>query len=286
MRLDTEIDPRRLKVHRKPARRDVPYVPTDDAVVAALLRFAQITERDHVYDLGCGDGRIVIAAAKRFGAQGLGVDIDPVRIEEARENAKRAGVMDKVRFVLGSFFDIDLRPASVVTLYLLPGINAQLRPKLQSELQPGSRVLSNHFPIGDWPPDQVSEAHHRKLQKWLIPARVEGRWNCVVHDRDGRRRVILHLERTHQVITGRATVAGRDTPIGDGRIVGTHLSFRLVEWGRGGKVMRYEGEVEGSSVRGRCWEELHEAEPGEWAATKVSHNLAARSAKVAGSVAR
>jgi SAM-dependent methyltransferase len=269
MRAQTDFDPRQVRVHRKPARRDVPYVPTDDAVVSTLLRFAKVTEHDTVYDLGCGDGRIVVAAAKRFGAKGLGVDIDPTRVEEARENAKRAGVADRVQFVIGSFFDTDLRPASVVTLYLLPGINVQLRPKLMAELAPGSRVISNHFEIGHWQPDEVTEAHHRKIQKWIVPAWVEGRWNCTVNDHDGRRRIVLKLERRYQVVTGRVTVGGRDTPIGEGRIIGDHLSFRTVEWGRDAKVMRYAGKVDGGTVRGTCWEEGHEENPGEWGGERV-----------------
>ncbi|MGH8771895.1 MAG: SAM-dependent methyltransferase [Burkholderiales bacterium] len=149
--------------------RDVPYVPTPEPVVAKMLDLAEVGPNDVVYDLGSGDGRIVITAAKERGAQGIGVDIDPERIKEARENAKTAGVTDRVKFVEGDLFEMDLSDATVVTLYLLSTINMKLRPKLLSELKPGSRIVSHSFDMGDWEPLETAEVEGRKVYYWVIP---------------------------------------------------------------------------------------------------------------------
>src|SRR5690242_15919942 len=133
---------------------DVPYVPTTEPAVKAMLKLADVKKTDVVYDLGCGDGRIVIAAAKDFGARGVGIDINPVRISEAKENAKKAGVGNLVRFEENDLFQADIHEASVVTLFLLSDINLKLRPKLLRELKPGTRLVSNTFDMGDWKPDK------------------------------------------------------------------------------------------------------------------------------------
>jgi SAM-dependent methyltransferase len=129
---------------------DVPYVPTTEAAVREMLKLAKVQKSDILYDLGCGDGRIVITAAKQFGTRGVGIDIDPQRVKEARENAKKEGVEHLVRFEEKDLFDADFHEATVVTLFLLPKINLRLRPKLMKELKPGTRVVSNTFDMGDW----------------------------------------------------------------------------------------------------------------------------------------
>jgi SAM-dependent methyltransferase len=135
----------------KPARTpDVPYVPTTEKAVQEMLKLAGVKKTDVVYDLGCGDGRIVIAAAKTYGAHGVGIDINPERIKEAKENAKRAGVEDLVRFEENDLFKADFHEATVVTLFLLPTINLKLRPTLLQQLKPGTRIVSNTFDMGDW----------------------------------------------------------------------------------------------------------------------------------------
>jgi hypothetical protein len=174
-----------------------------------------------------------------------------------------------VTFLQKSFFDVDLSPASVVTLYLLPSLNIKLRPKLMGELRPGSRVISNHFDMAGWEADEVVEAHRRDLRKWVVPAWVAGEWHCVVNDPAGRRRVVLKLERRYQIVVGTANVGGRDALIGHGRINGDVLSFRLVEWGRGGVTMWYSATVDGKSLRGACWVEGREHERCEWGGTRV-----------------
>src|SRR4051794_2515125 len=133
---------------------DVPYVPTTDEAVDGMLKLAGITSADMVYDLGCGDGRIVIAAARKFGSRGVGIDINPVRINEAKENARKAGVEKLVRFEEGDLFTADIHEASVVTLFLLPNVNLRLRPRLLQDLKPGTRIVSNTFDMGDWKPEK------------------------------------------------------------------------------------------------------------------------------------
>ena len=148
---------------------DVPYVPTPPGVVNAMLKMARVTGKDVVYDLGCGDGRIPIAAAQTYGARGVGVDLDPKRIEDANENAKLAGVVDKVRFATEDLFETDIRDATVVMLYLSPSLNERLIPKLKKELKPGSRVVSHVFDMGPtWPPDERGETDGKTYYLWVI----------------------------------------------------------------------------------------------------------------------
>ena len=158
-----------------PLRRpDVIWVPTQDPVVDAMLKLAKVTKDDLVYDLGCGDGKIVIAAARQYGARGVGVDIDPQRIADAKANAEKAGVSDKVTFILGDIFDPNLKisDATVVTLYLLQRLNEQLKPRLLAELKPGTRVVSNTFHMGDsWPPESTQTVNSYQIYFWTIPKR-------------------------------------------------------------------------------------------------------------------
>lgn len=163
---------------QQPSRQpDVPYVPTTEPAVQAMLKLAGVKKTDVVYDLGCGDGRIVIAAAKTYGAHGVGIDINPVRIAEAKENAKKAGVEDLVRFEENDLFLADFHEATVVTLFLLPHVNMKLRPKLLQDLKPGTRIVSNTFDMEDWKaekettvgdPDEQTWLSHR-LYLWTVP---------------------------------------------------------------------------------------------------------------------
>jgi SAM-dependent methyltransferase len=152
---------------------DVPYVPTPESVVAMMLDLAKVNKNDVVYDLGSGDGRIVITAVQKYGARGVGYDIDPERIKEANANAKAAGVTERVRFVQGDLFQADLGEASVVTLYLLPEINLKLRPKLLKELKPGTRIVSHNYGLGDWDPiltETIATASGEHVVfYWVVP---------------------------------------------------------------------------------------------------------------------
>lgn len=150
---------------------DVIFVPTPQEVVDAMLKLAKVTQTDVIYDLGSGDGRIPVTAAKTYGARGVGIDIDPQRIREANENAKAAGVTDKVKFLNQDLFTTDISEASVVTLYLLPSLNLKLMPKLMKELKPGTRIVSHAFDMGDWKPEQTLNVNGRTVYFWTIPRR-------------------------------------------------------------------------------------------------------------------
>jgi len=159
---------------RPPVRKpDVPFAPSVDEVVDMMLRTAEVTDKDTVYDLGCGDGRIVISAASKYGARGVGVDINPIRIKESKRNARKSGVTQKVTFIEQDFFKTDLSQATVVVIYLDPGMNLRLRPKLLRELKPGARVVSNSFDMGDWKPDKVVKltvaGSECFIYYWVIP---------------------------------------------------------------------------------------------------------------------
>lgn len=151
---------------------DVVFVPTPDDVVAKMLELAEVGPDDRVYDLGCGDGRIVIAAAQRYGARAVGIDIDPRRIAEATANARKAGVTDRVRFIEGDLFEASIRGATVVTLYLLTRLNEKLKPKLLQELEPGTRVVSHAFDMGDWAPERKEFVGASAVYLWRVPGRA------------------------------------------------------------------------------------------------------------------
>ena len=152
---------------------DVPYVATPQAVVDKMLELAEVTKADYLIDLGSGDGRIPITAAQRFGTKGMGVDIDPARVYQANANAINAHVQDKVEFKKQDLFETDISKATVLTLFLLPRLNLELRPRILSELEPGSRVVSNSFDMGDWAPDKTIRVENRTIYLWVIPARKQ-----------------------------------------------------------------------------------------------------------------
>ena len=233
-----------------PARSpDVPFVPTQTELVRSMLDVVRVDSSDVVYDLGCGDGRIVIAAVKRYGAKrGVCVDIDPKRIEEARHNADTAGVTERITFTTADLFQTDLTEATVVTLYLLPLINERLRPKLFRELKPGTRVVSNSFDMGPWGADSTisppsPSGFQRVAYFWIIPADVAGIWRVQA---DGAGLKSLDLEQTFQRLNGTAQYRGRKVPLTDVQVKGDRLSFQL---GNSGEL-RFEGVVKGDRVSG------------------------------------
>jgi SAM-dependent methyltransferase len=244
-------DPRALQVHRAQPVRDVPYVPTDEKVVQAILDLAGVGEGDVVYDLGCGDGRIVIGAARR-GARAVGVDIDLQRIHESQENARRFGIGHRVRFIRDSFFNIDLRDATVVTLYLLPSINLKLRPKLLFELRPGARLISNHFDMGEWSADATEAVCNRHLYKWLIPAWISGQWRCTLNHPLGRRHMTLDLKRRLKHFAGSARFGADSAYVSDGRLIGRSVRFTLWHPQHLVPALHLTGDVDGSTMRGVC----------------------------------
>lgn len=185
---------------------DVPFVPTDQRVVRAMLRLAAVDAGDVVYDLGSGDGRIVVAAARDHGAQAVGVEIDRERVERAEAYADRAGVAHRVSFIEYDLYHADFSPATVVTLYLLHSVNMDLRPRLLEELRPGTRVVSHAFDMGDWKPDRTLSGGGDPIYLWLVPASVAGTWGWeTAHGRRFR----VRLSQTWQRVEGEAWIDGR-----------------------------------------------------------------------------
>ena len=186
------------------------YVPTPQNVVDKMLEVAKVTKDDYVFDLGSGDGRIPITAAARYGARGFGVDINPKLIAEARANAKIAGVSDRVEFRRQDLFKTSVREATVVGLYLFVWANEKLRPRLISELRPGSRIVAHDFPIGDdWKPDVEEDIENRTVYLWYVPAQVAGKWEIA----GGPQGLTILLQQQFQKIEGTASVNGRTVPL-------------------------------------------------------------------------
>jgi precorrin-6B methylase 2 len=168
-----QVSSQEAQAPQREVKKDVPYVPTPEAVVEEMLKMAEVGKNDVVYDLGCGDGRLVITAVKRFGAKrGVGVDIDPQRIRESNENARKAGVSDRVEFREQDLFQTEIKEATVVTLYLLPEVNLKLRPRLLNELRPGTRIVSHAFDMGDWEPEKTVNVDGRTIYFWTVPAKA------------------------------------------------------------------------------------------------------------------
>lgn len=233
---------------------DVHFVPTDVAMVHALLKAAKVGKDDVVYDLGCGDGRIVITAVKRYKAtRGVCVDIDPVRIAESRRNADTAGVAKRIAFHEGDLFQMDLREASVVTLYLLPALNERLRPKLFRELRPGSRVVSNSFDMGDWKADRILNANPSSeffnfAYYWMMPADVAGTWKVSL---EGGSAYTLKLEQRYQHLTGTASAGDRTVPLSELFLEGDRMRFVITDSLAGKpRTLRFTGRIADDRAEG------------------------------------
>lgn len=230
-----------------------------------MLKMARVTKNDIIYDLGCGDGRIVITAAKIFGARGVGVDIDPVRIKESIENARQAGVTDRVKFFEQDLFKTDFSEATVVTLYLYDDLNLKLRPKLLRDLKPGTRILSHEFDMGDWKPDNSGTVRNVELYYqpnlpskkdtnyyyWVIPADVAGVWRWSMSTSTGKQDYTLRLVQQFQEIRGEVDVKGQEASIAEARLVGDQLGFSFRDDTNKQKaVMRFNGRIGGDTIKG------------------------------------
>lgn len=228
-----------------------PYIPSPRATVDEMLRLAEVGPRDVVYDLGAGDGRVVIAAATKFGARGVGVELDARLVAQARQNAERAGVADRVRFLEQDLFKTDLREATVVALYLSPNLNEKLRPSLLA-LAPGTRIVSHASGMGDWRPDRRTSIR-KDVLLWIVPARVAGRWRSVPGAAQPARALELEIKQRFQEISVDARLDGAPAQVWEARVEGDRLSFVIVE--RPGTddeaALYYEGRVAGSQLEGR-----------------------------------
>ncbi|HWP24745.1 MAG TPA: class I SAM-dependent methyltransferase [Xanthobacteraceae bacterium] len=220
---------------------DVPYVPTPQAVVDRMLTLAKVTADDFVIDLGSGDGRILITAASKFGARGLGVDVDPRRIAEANANARKAGVEDRVTFRQQDLFQTSLGQATVLTMYLLQSVNLKLRPRILKELRPGARVVSHAFHMGNWAPDRHEVVDDNDVYLWIVPANVNGQWRL----RIGEQVMELTFNQRYQKLTGWASINGRKRRLEDATLRGSEISF-VLNMGNGQK--RFTGRVTGDVI--------------------------------------
>lgn len=257
---------------------DTPYVPTPQVVVNRMLELAKLKPGETVVDLGSGDGRIMITAAKEYGARGFGVEIDPYLVESSNEEAKRVGVADRVKFLKQDLFTTDFREADVLTLYLLPDVNVALRPKILSELRAGTRIVSHDYGMGAWVPDAketvpapdktVGVHKESTLYLWIVPARVEGTWDLQIHLGRKSRGYPLTLEQQYQVVTG--TVIGATKKDGDvrGRLAGAEITLELPPR----MISRYSvelvGRVTGDTAKGSV--KRRDREIATWSAQRRS----------------
>lgn len=207
---------------------DVPFVPTPMVVVDEMLRLARVRANDVVYDLGSGDGRIVIAAAQKFGARAVGVDLDADLIAESEQNARAANVTDRVRFLRQDFFKTDFSEATVVALYVIPGVMRRLRAQML-ELKPGTRVVAHDFDFDDWRPD-VKTTIRKNVFLWIVPAKVEGNWSVRVALQKTEHPFVLELRQKYQEIDGHARFAGvAGAGLWDPRLDGDRIRFVVVD---------------------------------------------------------
>ena len=229
---------------------EVPFVPTPQVTVDEMLRMADIKPQDFVLDLGSGDGRIVITAARKFGARGLGVDLDFHLVIAAEEYARKAGVEDRVKFLQQDLFKTDLGQATVITMYLLPGVTRRLRPQLL-DLKPGTRIVSHDFDLDDWKPDQKTYIR-KNVFLWIVPAKVAGRWQMRLPVPPIERQVELNLTQRFQEIDAHARVNGVPTQVWEPKLRGDRISFVVVDsTDRDDEATLYfEGRVNGDVMEG------------------------------------
>jgi hypothetical protein len=234
---------------------DVVFIATPEGVSVEMLRLGAVTERDVVFDLGSGDGRVVVAAARDFGARGVGVEIDADLVKASRDLAYGAGVTDRTTFLWQDLFATNLRPATVVTLFLRDDVNLRLRPKLLSELVPGSRVVSHDFDMGDWRPDRTQRVRgpnrNHTLYLWIIPADVAGVWRTTVGEREG----VLNLTQRYQVVAGTLSLDGRVQALTAARLSGDQISLAAGPLVLTGRVSGdgIEGRVTGAEATAPAW---------------------------------
>jgi len=217
--------------------KDVIWVPTPDELVQAMLDLAKVTPNDFVMDLGSGDGRIVIAAAKR-GARAVGVEYNPEMVELSKRNAEKAGVSGKASFVNADLFATDLSHATVITMYLLPSLNLKLRPTIL-DLKPGTRVVSHAFNMGEWQYDKTVEKQGRTAYLWIVPAKVAGAWTWAANPGTAE----LKISQIFQTIDGTLKAEGKEAPIKDAKLDGSHIEFVCGD-------AEYSGRVNGKSIEG------------------------------------
>lgn len=243
--------------------KDVVWVPTPDEVVERMLNMAQTKPEDYVIDLGAGDGKITIAAAKKFGARALGIEYNLDMVTHAQNNARAAGVLGKAQIVHGDIFVTDFTQATVLTLYLLPSLNMKLRPQILA-MRPGTRVVAHAFNMEDWEPDETSDVDGRRVFLWIVPASVNGRWAMELSGGGGAEKLSLSLDQKFQKIEGVAYLGSVQAGLREPRLSGFRINFAYVD----GKSLRrdFTGRVTGNSMEGSF--RTDGGQEGRWSATK------------------
>jgi len=243
--------------------KDVVWVPTPDEVVDRMLTMAQTKPDDYVVDLGAGDGKIAIAAAKKFGARSMGVEYNPDMVAYAQKNAQAAGVSGKAQIVHGDIFATDFTQATVLTMYLLPSLNMKLRPQILA-LRPGTRVVTHAFNMEDWEPDESSDVDGRRVYFWVVPASVSGNWALEATSNGATEKVGLNFDQKYQRIEGVAYLGTVHAGLRDARLSGFRIAFAYVD-ARG--VRRdFSGRVTGAAMEGSFRND--KGEEGRWTAAK------------------
>ena len=235
--------------------KDVIWVPTPQGLIDKMLDMTKVTPADYVIDLGSGDGRTVIAAAKR-GARAQGIEYNPDMVELSKRNAEKAGVAGKANFAKADLFESDFAEATVITMYLLPTINIKLRPKIL-DLKPGTRIVSHAFTMDDWTADQTESFDGRTAYMWIVPAKVEGTWQLAQGE--------LALKQSFQMVTGTFKTGGSTVAVTNGKLRGDQLSFTA-------SMIDYTGRVSGNGMEGTS----KGASSGPWNATRTSATPAAK----------
>ncbi len=242
--------------------KDVVWVPTPDGLVERMLRMARVGPKDVVIDLGSGDGRTVIAAAK-LGARATGIEYNPDMVSLSIKNAEKAGLGDKVKFVKADIFESDFGEATVITMYLLPSLNVKLRPKIL-DLRPGTRIVSHAFNMEEWQPDQTATVDGRDAYLWIVPAKVGGNWKLAVPAGSGEESWQLAFDQQFQKLAGKAREGGRTFDVIDGRLNGTNVKFTFTD-GNGVKRV-FDGRASGNRMEGTT--QTQGGTPVKWTAAR------------------
>jgi SAM-dependent methyltransferase len=242
------------------AGKDVIWVPTPEELVERMLRMAQVTPNDFVIDLGSGDGRTVIAAAKKFGARSMGIEYNPDMVELSTKAAQAQGVANRTKFMKADIFEADFSPATVITMYLLPGLNLKLRPKLL-DMKPGTRLVSHQFTMDDWEADETDSMDGRRAYLWIVPAKVQGVWKLsagsdVAWD--------LTLDQKYQKLEGNVRLGSINAGIREPRLVGDRIQFAVVD--AAGVRRDFVGKVNGNAMEGTV--KAENGAEGRWTATR------------------
>ena len=230
---------------------DAPFLPTPNYVILELLAKARVGKDDILYDLGSGDGRIVIEAARQTGCRAVGIEIDADLVDDSRKAAMRAGVQDRVRFIVADIFTEDFSEATVVTLYMGRHVNIKLRPKLLRELKPGTRIASYSFDMGEWKPDDTSSFGREDAYFWILPANASGKWRWIEGKGKAKTQWELEVKQVFQEIAGEVTYKGKRFPLQGGKITGTEIRFTL-DGGPFGKdaPVEFTGRIQGNVIQG------------------------------------